>query len=182
MAATGRAFSTDLTLSLGFVAIAAALGWKGASLALLADAGHNPSDLIGLVLASGAELAGRPSPDARRTCGRKRASKLATFVNAVPLRVAMGSPGLQALQRLQASQPAASLPAVEGAHDLHLWAMGTSDTALGAHRVMPQGHGGNRFRPDAAGRVAQRWGIGHATLPRVREAFAPGCGDAGREP
>lgn len=65
----GRAFAIGIALNSGFVAIEAFYGWKVDSLALLADAGHNLSDVFGLVLAWGGALAGRLRPDLRHTYG-----------------------------------------------------------------------------------------------------------------
>ncbi|MBS1197514.1 MAG: cation diffusion facilitator family transporter [Proteobacteria bacterium] len=96
-----RAFAIGIGLNLAFVLIEAGYGWKINSLALLADAGHNLSDVAGLVLAWGAALAGRWLPDSRHTYGWKRASILAAFANAVLLLVAMGALAWEALQRLQ---------------------------------------------------------------------------------
>ena len=88
-----------------FVAIEAYYGWKVDSLALLADAGHNLSDVAGLVLAWGGALAGRLRPDMRHTYGWKRASILAAFINALLLLVAMGSLAWEAVHRLQSPAP-----------------------------------------------------------------------------
>ena len=273
-------------MNLGFVAVEAFYGWKVDSLALLADAGHNLSDVIGLVLAWGGALAGRLRPDARHTYGWKRASILAAFLNALLLLVAMGSLAWEALQRLHSPQPAAaltimvvagigivvntatallfmrgrehdlnirgaflhmaadalvsagvvlagaltlwfgwdwldplvslliaalivigtwglfrqslhllfdgvpegvdlravheqlaSLPGVVRVHDLHVWAMGTADTALTAHLVMPQGQADDAFLQHATEGLQARFAIGHVTLQVVRSPFAPGCGD-----
>ncbi len=101
-----RAFALGIGLNLAFVLIEAGYGWKVNSLALLADAGHNLSDVAGLILAWGAALAGRLRPDHRHTYGWKRASILAAFANAVLLLVAMGALAWEALQRLQS--PAAT--------------------------------------------------------------------------
>jgi cobalt-zinc-cadmium efflux system protein len=95
-----RAFAIGIVLNLGFVAVEAYYGWTIDSLALLADAGHNLSDVAGLVLAWGGALAGRLRPDARHTYGWQRASLLAAFVNALLLLVAMGALVLEAVQRL----------------------------------------------------------------------------------
>jgi cobalt-zinc-cadmium efflux system protein len=105
--ATGfdAAFAIGIGLNIAFVAIEAFYGWKIGSLALLADAGHNLSDVIGLVLAWGGALAGNLRPDARHTYGWKRASILAAFVNALLLLVAMGSLAWEAVHRLQSPQP-----------------------------------------------------------------------------
>ncbi len=103
------AFGIGIGLNLAFVAMEAFYGWKINSLALLADAGHNLSDVIGLVLAWGGALAGRLRPDARHTYGWKRASILAAFVNALLLLVAMGSLAWEAVHRLQSPQPVAGV-------------------------------------------------------------------------
>lgn len=99
-AAFNRAFAIGVALNTLFVAIEAFYGWKINSLALLADAGHNLSDVAGLILAWGGALAGRLRPDVRHTYGWKRASILAAFVNALLLLVAMGSLAWEALGRL----------------------------------------------------------------------------------
>lgn len=102
-----RAFAIGIGLNLAYVLIEAWYGWKVDSLALLADAGHNLSDVIGLVLAWGGALAGRLRPDARHTYGWKRASILAAFINALLLLMAMGALVWEALQRLGNPQPIA---------------------------------------------------------------------------
>jgi len=100
-----RAFAIGVGLNLAFVAIEGFYGWKINSLALLADAGHNLSDVAGLVLAWGGALAGRLRPDVRHTYGWKRASILAAFANALLLLVAMGSLAWEALNRLSSPEP-----------------------------------------------------------------------------
>jgi cobalt-zinc-cadmium efflux system protein len=104
-ASFNAAFAIGIGLNIAFVAVEAFYGWKIGSLALLADAGHNLSDVIGLVLAWGGALAGNLRPDARHTYGWKRASILAAFVNALLLLVAMGSLAWEAVHRLQSPQP-----------------------------------------------------------------------------
>jgi cobalt-zinc-cadmium efflux system protein len=104
-ASFNRAFAIGIALNLAFVAIEAWFGWKVNSLALLADAGHNLSDVAGLVLAWGGALAGRLRPDARHTYGWQRASILAAFINALLLLVAMGSLVWEAVHRLTAPEP-----------------------------------------------------------------------------
>jgi cobalt-zinc-cadmium efflux system protein len=278
------AFAIGIALNIAFVAVEAFYGWKVDSLALLADAGHNLSDVIGLVLAWGGALAGRLRPDARHTYGWKRASILAAFVNALLLLVAMGSLAWEAVHRLQSPQhvegvtimvvagigivvntatallfmrgskedlnirgaflhmaadalvsagvvvagglalwygwawldPVASLviaavivvgtwglfrqslhllfdgvpervdlhavqallqglPGVARVHDLHVWAMGTSETALTAHLVMPAGGGDDAFLKHATDELHAHFEIRHVTLQVVREAFCEGC-------
>ena len=99
-----RAFAIGIVLNLVFVGIEAFYGWRVNSLALLADAGHNLSDVAGLVLAWGGALAGRLRPDARYTYGFKRASILAAFANALLLLVAMGALAWEAIGRLLSSE------------------------------------------------------------------------------
>ena len=272
-------------LNLLFVAVEAFYGWKVDSLALLADAGHNLSDVAGLAVAWGGALAAGMRPDARYTYGRKRASILAAFANAVLLLVAMGSLAWEALGRLRVPQPPAdgvtlmvvagigivvnlgtallflrgrhgdlnvrgaflhmagdalvsagvvvtgalalafgwswldpavslviafvivlgtwslfrqslhllfdgvpegidlhavrreleALPGVDRVHDLHVWATGTTETALTAHLVMPHGHADDRFLEDATRRLQAQFRIGHVTLQVVREPFMALC-------
>jgi cobalt-zinc-cadmium efflux system protein len=278
------AFGIGIGLNVAFVAIEAFYGWKINSLALLADAGHNLSDVIGLVLAWGGALAGKLRPDARHTYGWKRASILAAFINALLLLVAMGSLAWEAVHRLQSPQavegvtimvvagigivvntatallfmrgsksdlnirgaflhmaadalvsagvvvagglalwqgwtwldPVASLviaavivvgtwnlfrqslhllfdgvpdgvdlhavqallqglPGVAQVHDLHVWAMGTSETALTAHLVMPAGGGDDAFLKHATDELHEHFEIRHVTLQVVRVAFCEGC-------
>lgn len=104
-----RAFAIGIGLNTAFVAIEAFYGWKIDSLALLADAGHNLSDVAGLVLAWAGAAAGRLRPNDRHTYGFKRASILAAFANALLLLVAMGSLAWEAIGRLQSPQPTQGL-------------------------------------------------------------------------
>ncbi len=278
------AFGIGIALNIAFVAIEAFYGWKIDSLALLADAGHNLSDVAGLVLAWGGVLAGRLRPDARHTYGWKRASILAAFINAVLLLVAMGSLAWEAVHRLASPQaiegitimvvagigivvngatallfmrggehdinirgaflhmaadalvsagvvlagglalwfgwnwidPVMSLaiaiiivagtfsllkqsvhllfdgvpesvnlrevealllalPGVARVHDLHVWAMGTSEIALTAHLVMPGNAPDDAFLEDATRQLHDRFAIEHVTLQAVRTPFTRPC-------
>jgi cobalt-zinc-cadmium efflux system protein len=81
---------------------------------------------------------------------------------------------LAAVQRLLES-----LPGVERVHDLHVWATGSTHTALTAHLVMPQGHGGDAFLQQATQALQQRFAIGHVTLQVVRMPFTPPCAGPG---
>ncbi len=279
-----RAFGIGIALNIAFVAIEAFYGWKIDSLALLADAGHNLSDVIGLVLAWGGALAGRLRPDTRHTYGWKRAGILAAFINALLLLVAMGTLVWEAVHRLQTPQavegitimvvagigilvntatalmfmkgretdlnirgaflhmaadalvsagvvvagglalwfgwtwldPVASLliaavilvstwslfrqslhllfdgvpesvdllavqalleslPGVARVHDLHVWAMGTSEIAMTAHLVMPQGHADDAFLKSATDQLHERFDIDHVTIQVVRVPFTAPC-------
>ena len=78
----GRAFAIGIALNLAFVLIEAGFGFVSDSIALMADAGHNLSDVLGLVVAWGATtLAARP-PSSRFTYGFKSSSILAVLANA----------------------------------------------------------------------------------------------------
>ncbi|MES2988557.1 MAG: cation diffusion facilitator family transporter [Pseudomonadota bacterium] len=101
----GRAFAIGTALNLAFVAIEGAAGLWTNSVALLADAGHNLSDVLGLLIAwGGAELAKRPA-SARFTYGLRGSSILAALTNAVLLFIAVGAILLETIQRF--SEPAA---------------------------------------------------------------------------
>jgi cobalt-zinc-cadmium efflux system protein len=100
-ASFGKAFAIGITLNAAFVLIEAFYGWKTGSLALLADAGHNLSDVGGLLLAWAAYGAARMRPNPRHTYGWRRGSILASFTNAILLLVAMGILAWEAVQRLQ---------------------------------------------------------------------------------
>ena len=278
------AFAIGIGLNTAFVAVEAFYGWQVNSLALLADAGHNLSDVIGLVLAWGAALASRLRPDARHTYGWKRSSILAAFTNAVLLLVAMGSLAWEAVHRLRSPEPIEGvtimvvagigivvntatallfmrgrksdlnirgaflhmaadalvsagvvlagglalwfgwtwldpvaslviatvivagtaglfsqslhllfdgvpasvdlhavqallerLPGVARVHDLHVWAMGTSEIAMTAHLVMPEGHADDAFLRNATEQLHHRFKIEHVTLQVVREPFTAPC-------
>jgi cobalt-zinc-cadmium efflux system protein len=57
-----------------------------------------------------------------------------------------------------------SCAGVSAVHDLHIWPMSTTETALTAHLVVPGGHPGDEFLAIAATELGHRFGIGHATL------------------
>jgi cobalt-zinc-cadmium efflux system protein len=283
-----RAFAIGIGLNVVFVAIEAFYGWKINSLALLADAVHNLSDVAGLVLAWAGALAGKLAPNARHTYGWKRGSILAAFANALLLLMAMGALVWEALGRLISPDPLlgnegltmmvvagvgivintatallfvrgrdkdlnirgaflhmaadalvsagvvvagaltlwmgwvwldpavslliavvilvgtwslfrqslhllfdgvpdsvdsqavhdylASLPGISHVHDLHIWAMDTSQVAMTAHLVMPQGHADDTFLKNVTDQLHERFEISHATLQVVNEPFTEPCG------
>jgi cobalt-zinc-cadmium efflux system protein len=65
-----------------------------------------------------------------------------------------------------------TLPGVDAVHDLHIWAMSTSENALTAHLVMPTGHPGDAFLCDVAETIEQRFRIGHVTT-QIETADGP---------
>ncbi len=283
-ASFNRAFAIGIGLNLLFVIIEAFYGWRVDSLALLADAGHNLSDVAGLVLAWGGALAGKVRPSASHSYGFKKASILAAFINALLLLVAMGSLAWEAVLRLQSPQPLAGLtvmvvagvgivintatallfmrgsehdlnlrgaflhmaadalvsagvvvagglalwqgwtwldpvaslliagvivlgtwslfrqsvhllfdgvPAhvdfdavlhwledqegVARVHDLHIWAMSTSHTALTAHLVMPEGGGDDAFLQHVSDELKHHFRIDHSTIQVVKQPFMEPC-------
>ena len=268
-----RAFALAVALNAAFVLLEAAMGLYAGSLALLADAGHNLSDVLALSLAWGAAALARRPPAGRFTYGLRGSTIWAALANAMLLLVAVGAIAWEAVHRF--SSPAevsagvviavalagvvvntataalflrrrhhdlnargaflhmaadaaislgvalagvailwtgwgwldpaislviaaaivagtwellreslalalhsaprgvdparvrayfAALPGVAGIHDLHVWAMSTTEVALTAHLVMPGGHPGDQFLADAARELQHRFGIGHATL------------------
>lgn len=104
----GRAFAIGIALNLGFVVVEAIYGWRADSLALLADAAHNLSDVAGLGLAWAAFIIGKRKPTARNTFGLQRATIVASFTNALVLIFAMGSLGWEAITRLSSPEPIAA--------------------------------------------------------------------------
>jgi cobalt-zinc-cadmium efflux system protein len=279
-----RAFAIGIALNVAFVAIESFYGWKVNSLALLADAGHNLSDVLGLILAWVGVFASKLRPNSRHTYGWKRATILAAFANALLLLVAMGSLMWEAIGRLNAPQqvqgvtimvvagvgiminsvtawlfmrggksdlnirgaflhmtadalvslgvviagalalwfgwvwidpvtslliaavillstwrlfrdslhllfdgvpwqidPAAvrvyldSLPGVVNVHDLHIWAMSTSQIAMTVHLVIPEGHPGDAFIEDIRASLHDKFDIEHSTIQIELEQIAHGC-------
>ncbi|MCM8731490.1 cation diffusion facilitator family transporter [Hephaestia sp. GCM10023244] len=95
-----RAFAIGIALNIGFVAIEAGYGFAVDSVALLADAGHNLSDVLGLALAWGGATLAKTPPSKRFTYGLRGSSILAALGNAVLLLVALGAIVLEAVQRI----------------------------------------------------------------------------------
>lgn len=268
----GRAFAIGVGLNFAFVLAEAAAGLWSGSLALLADAGHNLSDVLSLLLAWGATILAKTAPTSRRNYGLRKATVLASLANAVLLLVAVGiivseaihrlaepasiqpgpvmavaaigvvintatalmfmkghddlnvrgaflhmaadaaislavvvGAGLIALTSLQWIDPALSLliaaviiigtwallrdsvdlaldaaprgvnvdavrawllgrPGVTEVHDLHIWAMSTTETALTVHLTRPENADGDEFLHATSEGLASKFRIGHATL------------------
>jgi len=269
----GRAFALAVALNTGFVLAEAAAGYFSGSMALIADAGHNLSDVLALLLAWGASVLSVRPPSARFTWGFKSSSILASLTNAALLWAAIGAILIETLRRLGDPAPVeggtmivvatlgivingasaflfargrkadlnlraafqhlmadaavsagvvvagiavmmtgalwidpatslaitaviawgswgllrdavkmgllgvpegidetavrallAALPGVAAVHDLHIWPMSTTETALSAHLVMPSGHPGDDFLHELSHQLSHRFGIGHATV------------------
>lgn len=270
---TSRIFAVGISLNLAFVIIEAGFGFYSNSLSLLADAGHNFSDVIGLVIAWGALLLSRRLPTQRFTYGLRGSTILAALANAMLLLIAIGGICWEAIRRFANPAPVSEttiiwvalvgvvinvgtammlmkgdkhdlnlrgaflhmvadaaisagvalagagmlwsgwlwldpaislvvaaiifagtwglfkqslrlslqavpdnidaaavraylrkLPGVQEVHDLHIWGMSTTETALTAHLVMCDAHPGNAFLAEVAEELEHRFGIGHATF------------------
>jgi cobalt-zinc-cadmium efflux system protein len=101
----GRAFAIGITLNIAFVVIEAVYGIASESMALVADAGHNLSDVLGLLVAWIASVLVKRSPTPRFTYGLRGSSILAALFNAVFLLVATGAIAWEAIARLLAPEP-----------------------------------------------------------------------------
>jgi len=108
-ASFGTAFAIGIGLNTGFVIIEAAFGYAANSMALVADAGHHLSDVLGLVVAWVAVILSMRAPSPRFTYGLRGSSILAALFNAVFLLVAVGAIGWEAIQRLLHPEPVAGV-------------------------------------------------------------------------
>ena len=101
----GRAFFIAIALNMTFVVVEFAYGFIANSTALMADAGHNLSDVLGLALAAGASILARKAANERYTYGLHSSSILAALANAMLLLIACGAIAWESIQRF--SQPRA---------------------------------------------------------------------------
>lgn len=101
----GRAFAIGVTLNLLFVVTEVVYGLRSNSLALVADAGHNFGDVLGLVAAWVASLLVMRAPTQKHTYGFKRSPILAALINAALLLVATGAIIWEAIRRLETPEP-----------------------------------------------------------------------------
>ncbi|MBX7459498.1 cation diffusion facilitator family transporter [Qipengyuania huizhouensis] len=269
----GRAFLIGIVLNTAFVIIEAVYGWLSGSMALIADAGHNLSDVMALLLAWGASIAAKKPANARFTYGYKSSTILAALANAALLLVAIGAIAYETIHRLSDPAPVegatmvivagigivinagtamlfmrgrkqdinirgaflhmaadalvslgvviagiaillsgalwidplvsllivaviawgtwgllkdsvamsllgvpkgvsesrvrgylVGLEGVSEIHELHIWPMSTTETALTAHLVMPDGHPGDAFLREIGHELKHHHRIGHATI------------------
>jgi cobalt-zinc-cadmium efflux system protein len=96
----GRAFAIGIGLNLAFVGIETVFGFVANSMSLLADAGHNLSDVLGLMVAWAGAVMAKTAPSPRFTYGLKKAPILAALANSLFLLVAIGAIGAEAIRRL----------------------------------------------------------------------------------
>ena len=104
-ASFGRAFAIGITLNIAFVLIEIFFGLRANSVALLADAGHNLGDVLGLIIAWWASVLVTRGPTVRRTYGLRGTSILAALANAVILLITVGGITWEAIGRLGNPQP-----------------------------------------------------------------------------
>jgi len=136
----GRAFVIAIALNTAFVVIEFAFGLIANSTALIADAGHNLSDVLGLILAWSAAILSRRVPNERYTYGLRSTSILASLVNAMILLVTCGAIAWEAVQRF--SQP----PAVAGLTVTLVAAVGIIVNGLSAWLFMKDSKGDLNIR------------------------------------
>ena len=108
----GRAFALGMGLNLVFVVAEAWWGHLSGSLALLADAGHNLSDVAGLMLAWAAHAAGQLPPSQRRSFGWRKASILAGALNGLVLAGVILGLAYEAFKRFQSPEPVQSVTVI----------------------------------------------------------------------
>jgi cobalt-zinc-cadmium efflux system protein len=101
-----RAFAIGIAINVGIVAIELVFGLLANSMALISDAGHNLSDVLGLVVGWAGAVMAKRSPSPRFTYGLKKASILAALINALFLLVAVGAIAAEAVRRLLHPAPA----------------------------------------------------------------------------
>ncbi|RZA06363.1 MAG: cation transporter, partial [Moraxellaceae bacterium] len=136
----GRAFLIAILLNASFVAAEFGYGVVANSTALIADAGHNLSDVLGLLLAWGAAILARRTPSGRYTFGMRSSSILAALTNAIFLLIACGAIAWEAAWRF--SQP----PAVAGLTVALVAAFGFVVNGISAYLFMQGGKGDLNIR------------------------------------
>lgn len=101
-----QAFALGIALNIAIVVIELLYGFLGNSMALIADGGHNMSDVLGLVVGWAGAIMAKRSPSPRFTYGLKKASILAALINGLFLLVAVGAIAAEAIDRLLRPSPA----------------------------------------------------------------------------
>jgi cobalt-zinc-cadmium efflux system protein len=102
---TNRSFAIGIALNVIFVIIEAGYGLAADSLALIADAGHNLSDVMSLMLAWGASYLATKNPTRKRTYGLRKVTIMASLVSSVLLLVALGGIAWESIERLFSPKP-----------------------------------------------------------------------------
>lgn len=105
----GRAFAIGITLNVAYVLAEVFYGIASHSLALLADAGHNVGDVLGLAAAWAASVLSKQRPSGKYTYGLRRSSILAALGNAIVLLVVTGGIAWEGIRRLLEPEPTAGV-------------------------------------------------------------------------
>ncbi|MBW7887222.1 MAG: cation transporter [Bacteroidetes bacterium] len=100
-----KAFAIGISLNVIFIAIEIFYGIAANSMALVADAGHNFSDVLGLLLAWGAAYLAKTLPSEKRTYGLRKSTILAAFFNAVILLIAVGAILIESIHKIISPEP-----------------------------------------------------------------------------
>ncbi len=108
----GRAFALGIALQTSFIVAEVVVGLAAHSLAVLADAGHNVSDVLALALAWAASRLGKRRPTKGRTYGLKSATILAALANAVTLVFVNGAVAWEAVRRLHSPESVQAVPII----------------------------------------------------------------------
>lgn len=111
-ASFGKAFAIGIALNTVFVVVEAIYGYASGSMALVADAGHNLSDVLGLIAAWTAAVLAKRAATPRYTYGLKGSSILAALFNAVFLLVAVGAIAWEAVLRLFNPEPVTEITVI----------------------------------------------------------------------
>ena len=107
-----RSFAIGIALNVIFVVIEVSYGLMADSLALIADAGHNLSDVMSLLLAWGASYLATKHPTQKRTYGLRKVTIMASLISAVLLLVALGGIAWESIERLSSPQPVDGLTVI----------------------------------------------------------------------
>jgi cobalt-zinc-cadmium efflux system protein len=107
-----RAFAIGVLLNVIFVAIEAGYGFMAGSLALIADAGHNLSDVLSLLLAWGASFLATRNATEKRTYGFRKMTVIASLASAILLFVALGGITVEAIDRALDPKPVAGMTVI----------------------------------------------------------------------
>ena len=100
-----KAFAWGITLNVVYILIEAFYGLMIHSMSLIADAGHNLSDVLGLLLAWGAAYLSRSSATSKRTYGFRKSTILAAMFNSILLLIVVGGISIEAFRKFMYPQP-----------------------------------------------------------------------------
>lgn len=280
-----KAFSIGIALNLAYIIVEFTFGLMASSMSLLADAGHNLSDVLGLLLAWGASYLARRPATSTKTYGMRKSTILAALINAVIVFITVGAIAIEAINRFIHMEHVAAgtiiiiaaigfvinsvtavlfmsgrkkdlnikaaflhmaadagvslgvaaggivmqltgfylldpilslliiviivistwgtlkesfnlsmdavpnyieldkvkdyletLPGVNEVHDLHIWALSTTESVLTAHLVKPEGHDDDEFISQVCKELNDRFNIGHTTIQLEKSDKIKNCG------